>query len=153
MADPRAIVRYEGIAPDYATFKIDNSTITYSATASSGSSQVGMAVTLSADQTVALAADNNAVLGKLIRVGSDNFATVQVAGGMTLPAGSSVTLTAGQKVVGCLGPSSAKGYIRNPVALTGSYVQTTQQDIANSRGIVVDASSQASNGPVGLFLY
>jgi hypothetical protein len=43
-----------GVGGQYRTYKIDDSTITYSATAAGGSSQVGLAVTFSADDTVAL---------------------------------------------------------------------------------------------------
>jgi len=146
MADPRANVRFEGIGAVYATFKYDNSTITYDATKSNGSAAVGFACNSSADATVQLVSDAAIVLGKVIRVGVDGMVTVQVAGGMTLPAGSSITLVAGYKVCGCLGPTSAKGYIRD-------IAPATLAEVAIARGTVVDASSQATNGPVGLFLY
>ena len=146
MADPRANVRFEGIGAVYATFKIDANTITYDATQSNGSAAVGFACNLSADSTVQLVSDAALVLGKVIRVGADGFATVQVAGGMTLPAGSSVTLHIQLKVVGCLGPTSAKGYIREAAV-------ATLGEVAVSRGVIVDVSAQASNGAVKLFLF
>ena len=107
MADPRKRVVLEGLFARYATYAIDNSTITYSATAAGGSAQVGLAVTLSADATVQLVGDGEAVEGKLIEVYSDNFATVQVGGFCTLPGGSGASLTRGKTIVGDLGAASA----------------------------------------------
>lgn len=101
-----------GAGEVYHTYKIDNSTITYDATKANGSAQVGLAVTFSAANTVALAADAEAVVGKLIKVESDDKANVMVKGTMTLPGGNSATLTLGAPIVGALNPSSAKGYIR-----------------------------------------
>lgn len=112
MANPRNTVDFEGIGDLVATFKIDNSTITYSATSANGSASVGLAVTFSADDTVALTADGNAVAGKLLGVSADNKARVQVAGFCDLPAGASASVTRGKSIVGALGASSAKGYIR-----------------------------------------
>jgi hypothetical protein len=71
MADPRNTVAFDDIGYEAQTFLIDNSTITYSATATGGSASVGLAVTLSTHKTVALAGDGEFVLGKLIKVESD----------------------------------------------------------------------------------
>lgn len=113
MADPRKAVSFEGIGEVIATYAIDNSTIVYDKTKANGSAQVGLAVTLSADGTVKLAEDAEAIEGKLLSVQGDNFASVQVGGFMTLPGGSGATLTRGTKIVGDLGAASAKGYIRS----------------------------------------
>lgn len=134
MADPRADVAFDGIQPEYVTVAIDNSTITFSATATNGSSQVGLAVALSTHGTVELVGDGEEVFGKLISVESDNFATVQVAGWMTLPGGSGATLTPGKKIVGDLGAASAEGYIRE--VATG-----TAAELGVARGMIVDAST------------
>ena len=112
MANPRDTVEYDGLFAEYATYKIDNSTITYSATAVNGSSQVGLAVTFSADNTIQLVGDGEFVLGKLISVDKQNKAVVQVGGFMELPGGSGATLTRGKAIVGDLGAASAEGYIR-----------------------------------------
>lgn len=130
MTDPRATNELEGILYKAATFDIDNSTITYEATEENGSSVVGRAVTLSSDQQVALAADAEAILGKLISVSQDNKCVVQLGGFMTLPGGTSATLTLGAKVVGDL-LVAAKGYIR---VSDGS----TAAEIIKQRGIIVD---------------
>lgn len=134
MADPRADVRFDEIGAVFATFKIDNSTITYSATATNGSSQVGLAVGLSAAETVELVGDGEEVVGKLISVDADNYATVQIAGVMTLPGGASATLTLGTKIVGDLGAASAEGYIRS--VATG-----TAAELGVARGMILDAGT------------
>lgn len=141
MADPRLDVKFDGIKATYATFKIDNSTITYSATETNGSAQVDLAVTLSNDETVELIGDGEALLGKLIEVTKDNYCVVQIGGVMTLPGGSGATLTHGTKVVGDLGAASAEGYIRDVVSAAASYSQSEVQEIAKARGLILDAST------------
>jgi hypothetical protein len=126
MADPRNAVAFEGIRYSAETFLIDNSTITYSETAANGSASVGLAVTLSTDETVALAADGELVLGKLIKVESDNKAVVQTKGYCTLPGGTSATLTVGLKIVGDLLVSAA------------GYIQAVSTQDTVSRGIIIN---------------
>lgn len=120
MPDPRTAVEFEGIGDVRATFMIDNSTIVYDGTASQGAAatMIGKAVSLSADDTVQLVADGDAIVGKLIKVESDNKAVVQVEGFTTLPGGASAALTRGLKFVGALGASSARGYIREAASAT-----------------------------------
>lgn len=140
-SNPRDRVRHDENDARYETFKIDNSTITYSASATGGSASVGLAVTFSADDTVALTADGNAVVGKLIQVESDNKATVQVDGFMTLPAGSGATTTRGKKIVGALGAASARGYIREVATATAAELGVARGQIVNvadSTAIVVN---------------
>lgn len=111
MANPRNQVGYRDIQIETETFKIDNSTITFSDLYANGSAQVGLAVTLSADDTIALVGDGEFVLGKLLIVEGDNKATVQVGGYCYLPGGTAATLTRGEKIVGDL-LGAAKGYIQ-----------------------------------------
>lgn len=133
MADPRLDTRFEEIGAVFATFKIDDSTITYSATETNGSAQVGLAVTFSDDETVQLVGDGEAVIGKLINVTADDYCTVQIAGMMTLPAGSGASLTNGKKIVGDLS-TAAEGYIRE--VATG-----TAAELGVARGFIVDNST------------
>lgn len=121
-----------GVGGQYRTYKIDASTITYSATAAGGSSQVGLAVTFSADDTVALTADGNAVIGKLILVESDGKCNVMTDGTMTLPGGDSATLTVGATIVGALGADSAKGYIRSAASGTAAELVKARGRIENN---------------------
>ena len=134
MADPRNAVDFTGIGYEAQTFLIDNSTIVYSATAVNGSVSVGLAVTLSADATVALTADGNGVLGKLIKVESDNKAVVQTVGYCTLPGGLSATLTRMKKIGGALGAASAKGYIREVATATAA-------ELGVQRGIIISSGT------------
>lgn len=130
MADPRKTVDHNEIKPINLTFAIDNSTITYSATVAGGSSQVGQAVKLSAADTIALVGNADHVLGKLILVHKDNYATVQVGGVVTLASGSGgPTLTVGSKVVGATG-----GGIRSATASTAA-------EVAVARGMILDAGA------------
>jgi len=133
MADPRNAVAFEGIGYEAQTFLIDNSTITYSATAANGSAQAGLAVAFSASKTVELAGDGEEIVGKLITVESDNKAVVQTGGYMTLPAGTSATLTPGKKIVGDL-LVSAEGYIREVATATAA-------ELGVARGMIVDAGT------------
>ena len=133
MADPRVTPEFEGIDARYATYVIDDSTITYDAAEAGGSAEIGLAVTLSADRTVALAADAEAIEGKLILVEADNNCLVQVGGYMTLPAGTSATLGVNSQIVGDL-LVSAKGYIR-------AVDSATAAELALSRGSIIDDST------------
>lgn len=133
MADPRLDVRFTDIDYRAETFKIDNSTITYSATEDNGSAQVGLAVTLSAGDTVELVGDGEAVLGKLIEVTKDNYGVVQTRGYMTLPGGTAATLTRGKKIVGDL-LVAAEGYIREVAVATAA-------ELGVQRGRIVDATT------------
>ena len=134
MADPRADVTFDGINAEYVTVAIDNSTITYSATATNGSAQVGLAVALSGNATIELVGDGEEVFGKLISVEKDNFAVVQTGGWMALPGGSGATLTVGKKIVGDLGAASAEGYIREVATATAA-------ELGVARGMIVDAGT------------
>lgn len=141
MASVRARVTFRELDYSAITVKIDNVTITYdeSKTAGCGLSTFGLAVTLSADGTVALAVDQSVVLGKLLRVEKDNFATVQVDGGMILPKATSAP-TYGTKIVGGL-LVAAKGYVRSIAAAGGAYAQAAALDTQAQRGIVLDAGA------------
>lgn len=134
MADPRLAVAYGEIGAVFATLKIDNSTITYSATSDGGSAEVGRAVNLSAADTVKLAADGEHVLGKLIHVESDNTCTVQIAGAMTLPGGNGAGLTLGKKIVGAASAVPANGYIREVATATAA-------ELGLCRGLILDAGT------------
>ncbi len=128
----RSDVSNIGAGGEYHTYKIDAATITYDATKSGGSAQVGLAVTFSADDTVALCADGDAVQGKLILVEGDNKANVMTKGTMTLPGGASATLTLGAKIVGALGAASAKGYIRSAASGTAAELVKARGQIENN---------------------
>lgn len=149
LATPRNIVGFEETdGPHDLTFKIDNSTITYDATKANGAdtTMIGKAVTLSADDTVALAADGDAVVGKLIAVEGDNKCSVRVHGFVTLPGGSGATLTRGKKIVGALGAASAKGYIRDVVVAAASYAAAEANEMQKARGLIISVGTTTAVG-------
>lgn len=126
-------ISHDEIAGVFATFEIDDSTITYDADEEGGSNKVGLAVALTAGYLLETVGDGEEVLGKLVGVEADGAANVQVGGFMTLPGGSGATLTPGKKIVGDLGPSSAEGYIRE--VATG-----TAAELGVARGMIINAS-------------
>lgn len=136
MADPRASVDYTGLHADYSPYVIDGSTITFDATKERGSAAVDLAVTLSAARTVALAADGDAILGKLISVDNDTFCTVQTDGYMQLPGGTGASLTLGKAIVGAL-LVAARGYIREVATATAA-------ELGKCNGMIIDASDTAN---------
>jgi hypothetical protein len=139
MSDPRNKISHRGLVPvgdGDLPFHTDNSTILYDEDEPGGSAQVGLAVTLSANNTVALTADGDAFLGELIRVEKDNKATVRTKGVVFPPAGAAATNTRGSKVVGALGPFSggtSKGYVRSAASGTAA-------ELVKARGMVYDNS-------------
>lgn len=137
MASGRNQVDYTDIDYDALTLKIDNVTIIFDATKANGSAQVGLAVTFSADDTVALCADGDFVLGKLLKVADDLFCTVQHEGFCTLPGGASAALTRGKPIVGALGAASAKGYVREVATATAAELGKMNGRIIN----VADAAN------------
>jgi hypothetical protein len=142
MPDPRAVLAFEGIDAEYATYAIDASTITYDATKINGAAttMLDKAVTLSAAKTVALCADGDPVIGRLDMVTSDGYGRVQVEGFTSLPGGASATLTLGSVVVGALGAASAKGYIRSAASGTAAELVKagpTIHDASDTANVVV----------------
>ena len=134
MSEPRKRIRYEEIGYKAITLLIDGSTIVYDATVAGGNSAVGRAVTLSAASTAALAADGEAIVGKLIMVNPDATCTVQVEGFCLLPGGNGAGLTLGLPIVGALNASNAKGYIREVASATAA-------ELAKGRGKIFDAAT------------
>ena len=139
MANPRNIVNHMHVSPwDTITMIADNSTITYDATKAGGSAQVGLAVRMTTtDETVELVGDGEKVFGKLLKVEADLKCTVQWRGPMTLPGGTSATLTIGSAIVGDL-LVSAEGYIQTAALSGGSYSQAEQNVQEAARGIILN---------------
>lgn len=138
MATGRKDVDFEGVDPVVLPFKIDNSTIVFDATKERGSAQVDLAVKLVSARTIALAVDGDPILGKLLKVEGDNFATVQVGGGCSLPGGNGATLTVGSKIVGALGAGAAPGYIRSIAPSGAAYAEAAADETQNGRHQIYD---------------
>jgi len=133
MTDPRGANSFL-LGPhedEIATFVHDN-TIVYNAAVVGGSAQVGFAVSIESSNVVTLAGSGENVLGKLLNVDSDGFCSVQHHGWMTLPGGTSATLTAGLKIVGDLGGVSTTDE---------GYIQAVSTEDTVSRGMIIDAGT------------
>ena len=91
--------------------KIDGVTITFDIAYPRGSSVVDRAVTLSTDDTYALAATGEEIAGVLFLVDRDGKCTIHKGEGLEAPAGTGASVTPGKKIVGAQ-RSSAKGYIK-----------------------------------------
>ncbi len=135
MADPREATSHLGIGYHAETYPHDD-TIVYDATKVGGSAQVGLAVTLESSNVISLVGDGEEVEGKLIKVEPGGFCVVQNRGNMTLPGGTSATLTAGSHIVGDL-LVSAEGYIQSAAAGTAAHHVV-------SRGTIVDSSTSTA---------
>lgn len=137
MANPRKIVAYGEVLTKRATYKTDGVTILFDVTKVGGSVSANnnLAVTLSADNTVALCADADPVLGVLEKVEGDGMATIIVEGYVPFKKGNAATLTRNSKIIGALGAASAKGYVRNAAAATLAEVAVgvgKVQDVSDS---------------------
>jgi hypothetical protein len=142
MADPRNDIDFGGIGYQAQTFKIDDNTITYESDQKFGSSVVGLAVTLSAAGTVALAGDGAAILGRLVKVEVDGKAVVQTGGYCELPAGTGAVLTLGKKIVGDL-LGTDPGYIREVATATAAELGVADHkiiDASTTTAVVVKLS-------------
>lgn len=133
MANPRAIVDFEGIGALRETFQADGTSIVFDATRADGSVSVGLAVKVSASRVVALTTDASVVTGRLERVHADGMCVVQTKGGVTLPGGLAATLTPGSQIVGATGTAGAQGYIRTSAG--------TAAEDAVARGEIRDATT------------
>jgi hypothetical protein len=115
MANPRRITGpLDGIGFRAATFVIDGSTIpAYDPAVALGSAVAGRAVGLVAgtQNAVELVAAGQDILGRLDHVESDGACVVQIEGECKLPQGNAVDVVRGDKIIGALGPASARGYI------------------------------------------
>lgn len=128
MADPRDDVRLEFADGPRFTLKIDDSTITYESTKENGTSHDGKAVTLSDDNTAALAGDGEGVIGRLVEVSEDDKCVVE-KGFVELPGGNGASLTNNKAIVGDLDGSGNKGYIREVNTATAAELGVMQGQI------------------------
>jgi hypothetical protein len=133
MASGRNQVDYTDIRREAITYWADGVTIVFDQTSPLGApaSMIGKAVTYSANDTIALAADGDHVIGKLEQVFADGACVVVDEGFVTLPGGNGATLTRGKKIVGALNASAAKGYIREVATATAA-------ELGKQNGIIVN---------------
>jgi hypothetical protein len=124
------------------TFIADGVTITFDRTLPGGATaaMLNKAVSLSADGTVQLTSDAEAVVGKLLLVEADLRCTVQTGGVCTLPGGLSATLTRGNKIIGATGTAGAKGFIRIPAASSAEAILARGQIWASDTATAVEVN-------------
>jgi hypothetical protein len=113
----RNAIEYLGIRRDGITLKIDNVNLTFDASQADGipAAITGRALTFSADDTVTLAIDADAIIGRLEQVNADLTCTMQFKGFCNLPVGTGATVTRGLGVVGTRGTTPTTGpmgYVR-----------------------------------------
>jgi hypothetical protein len=126
-ATGRQAIAFDDQRYNAQTFWADAVTIVFDATQPGGAAatMIGKAVSFAATaDTVQLAADGEAIVGKLLKVEPDGACTVQNAGNTSLPAGTAATNTPGVVQVGAL-LVAARGYIRN--AASGTPAETIRR--------------------------
>lgn len=101
------------------TFQGDGDTIKYDITKPNRSDAVGKAFKINADGKGELVGDGDEIDGKVIAVDDDHkFTAAYMFGGLRLPLGNNATVARGDKVVGALGASNAKGHVKALPALS-----------------------------------
>ena len=102
------------------TFQGDGITIKYDITKPNRSDAVGKGFMIDPITGIcSLVEDGNEIDGKVIEVDDDDkFTGAYMFGGLRFPLGSGATVTRGDKLVGALGPGSAKGYVKAAGDLT-----------------------------------
>lgn len=134
------------------TFQGDGETIKYDVTKPGRSDAVGKAFKLNADGKGELVEEGEAFDGKVLEVDDDHkFTGAYMFGGLLFPIGEGATVARGDKLVGALGPDSAKGYVKGATAITrpaddanAGAVRTAVQTIAdneNGKGQVLEVDS------------
>ena len=95
------------------TLKGDGTTIKYDVTKPNRSDAVGKAYRMNADGKAELVDDGAEFDGKVTHVDDKhNITAAYLFAGLRLPLGDSATVAKGDRLVGALGPDSAKGYVK-----------------------------------------
>ena len=90
----------------------DQSTIKYDATKPNRSTAVGKVYKINADGKAVLPADGEAFDGVITHVDSTHITAAYVFGGLKVPKATGATIARGDRLVAGLGPSNAKGYVK-----------------------------------------
>ena len=137
------------------TFQGDGVTIKYDITKPGRSDAVGKAYKFNADGKGELVGDGEAFDGKVIEVESDHkFTAAYMFGGLRFPIGESATVVRGEKLVGALGPSSAKGYVKgvsDPMALPEDLAVVAGGDLSDAaaQAVAINAGRTQINSVSG----
>ena len=129
------------------TFQGDGVTILYNATAKNRSVAVGKAYRINAEGKGELVGDGEEIDGIVLQVASDNkFVGAYLFGGKNFLIGNGATVAKGDKIVGALGPSSAKGYVKGVAAVTA--LPTDLADLASTTDIDTDQERLTAHNAV-----
>lgn len=113
------------------TFQGDGETIKYDVTKPGRADAVGKAFRINEDGKGVLVADGEAIDGKVLEVDDDHkFTGAYMFGGLLLPIGDNQTVARGDTLVGALGPSNAKGYVKAAGSITD--LPTDLADLASA---------------------
>ena len=130
------------------TLKGDGVTIKYDVTKPNRSDAVGKAYRMNADGKAELVGDGEEFDGKVTHVDDKhNITGAYMFGGLRLPLGESATVAKGDKLVGALGPNSAKGYVKaaSSAAALEALEATDIDDDAKKLAAYNAARTQISN--------
>lgn len=127
--------------------KGDGTTIVYDVTKPNRSDAVGKAYKRLADGTHALVEDGDEIDGIVLSVSPSNkFTGAYLFGGLFFLIGHGQTVTRGQRIIGALGPSSAKGYVKGvSVPSTLTTLAATDIDTDAEKLAVYNAHRTAIN--------
>ena len=123
--------------------KTGDGAIPYNSSEKNGSASAGerLAVSLNANMEVSLCGDGDAIVGRLEKVDPQSMATVVVhAIRLRYKGGDGATLTRGGGIVGDLGDSDVRGYVRSPAATVAESIK--------SKGTIIDSDG---TNPVLMF--
>ena len=130
------------------TFKGDGVTIKYDTSKPNRSDAVGKAYRMNADGKAELVADGDEFDGKVTHVDFENNITAAyLFAGLRLPIGDGETVSKGDRLVGALGPNSAKGYVKaaSSAAALEALEATDIDDDAKKLAAYNAARTQISN--------
>lgn len=125
------------------TFDGDGETIKYDKAKPNRADAVGKAFKINSDGKGELVEDGDEIDGKVIAVDDDHkFTGAYMFGGLTLPLGDGETVARGDKLVGALGASNAKGHVK------AATKPTRPADDANAGAVrtAVQAHADADKG-------
>ena len=130
------------------TFKGDGVTIKYDTSKPNRSDAVGKAYRMNADGKAELVGDGDEFDGKVTHVDDKhNITAAYLFAGLRLPLGDGETVSKGDKLVGALGPNSAKGYVKaaSSAAALEALEATDIDDDAKKLAAYNAARTQISN--------
>lgn len=141
----------ENVFLETDTYRGDGTTILYDATKRNRSDAVGKAYKRNPDGTHSLVDDGEEVEGIVLQVASDNrFTGAYLFGGLFFLIGDGETVTRNSKIVGALGPDSAKGYVKDAPSMPSALADlaATEIDDDAEKLAAYNAARQAINSIV-----